>query len=438
MKREEGIKAVFIDLDGTLLQRVDTISPRNIQAIKRIKEKGILPVITTGRPAYEADFAVRATEADSYMIAMNGLAVYEDYRSHKLLYEAYMQNKASEQIISYLLEQRVFFEVYIGDRAYCQSDVKPLIYDCGMAKDKIRFFLNTMQEVDDLPAYLKEKNVHINKLFFSKADVENIMPLRRVLDSMKGVQTLASSENYVEILPEGADKKRAVHAVCRALGLSPEEVMVIGDSENDIGMFDEAATCVAMGNAFPQLKAKANYIAPTNYEDGVAWALETLLIGDSDPKFTGHIETIAASEIEAAMEHSTRQYLAGNLKLPQQLKFLRDTEVECGISGYPYYKWEKPHYHTIANEYCYILCGETKYIDLSQNVEYHFRAGDFYVLRNNTPYLQKCQAGCRLFFVKVPGVNDKVSIPMTASMEHWCAAWEADWDGVNHSQNDRT
>lgn len=428
MEQPRGIRAVFIDLDGTLLQGVDTVSPRNIAAVQCIREKGILPVITTGRPAYEADFAVRAVGADAYMIAMNGLAVYEDYRSRRLLHEAYMPEESISFILSWLLDHKVFFEAYIGDRAYCQRSVKPLIHGCGMTESQIAFFSGTMQEVDDLAGYLQEKHRRVNKLFFSMAEVERIPALREVLDKLPGVKTLASSENYVEILPVSADKGKAVRVVREALGLSADEVMVIGDSENDMGMFDEASTCVAMGNAFPELKAKANYIAPTNYEDGVAWALETLLLGESGPRFTGHVETIYRDEIEQSLKHSTRQYLTGDLKLPQQLKFLCDPDVETGISSYEHYKWEQPHYHTITSEYCYILAGETRYIDLSEHREYHFKAGDFYVLRRDTPYLQKCQAGCRLFFVKVPGINDKVTIELDSRMREWCADWDNVWE----------
>lgn len=70
--RNTEIKAVFVDLDGTLLQGVDTVLPRTRSAFAQIREAGILPVIATGRLAYEADFAVRAIGADGYMIAMNG------------------------------------------------------------------------------------------------------------------------------------------------------------------------------------------------------------------------------------------------------------------------------------------------------------------------------------------------------------------------------
>ena len=426
MEQDIGIRMVFVDLDGTLLQGVDTVTPRTIHAFEQIRKRGIRPVIATGRLAYEADFASRAIGADGALIAMNGLAVYEDYRAGKLLYEAYMPEDAVDYIIRFLLRQDVFFQAYAGNRACCQASRAGHIHTCGMDEEHIRFFAGTMQIADDLQAYLAEKQLRVNKFFISMAETEKISALRAVLDSIPGIKTLSSGKCFIEVVPEGADKQRAVHAVRQAAGLSLEEIMVIGDSENDLGMFDEAFTCVAMGNACPELKAKANYIAPANDEDGVAWALETLLLGKSEPRsFTGHIEALYADEINQSLAHSTRQYLAGNLKLPQQLAFLHDETVEAGISSYPYYKWEQPHYHTITSEYCYILEGETRYIDLSDGREYHFKAGDFYILRRDTPYIQKCQPGCRLFFIKVPGINDKVLIPMDDRMRIWCKSWEA-------------
>lgn len=426
--RNTEIKALFVDLDGTLLQGVDTVSPRTRLAFAQIRKAGVLPVIATGRLAYEADFAVRAIGADGYMIAMNGLAVYEDYRTGTLLYEAGMPEKTTKNILRILLEQNVFFEAYAGNRAHCQRDRVALIQCCGMDEEHIRFFSDSMEVVEDLPSHLFKRKLKVNKFFASLENPADIPPLRRALDALPGVRTISAGEHYVEIVPEGADKQQAVRMVREVLGLSKDQIMVIGDSENDLGMFDQAHTCVAMGNACPALKAKANYIAPPNCEDGVAWAVETLLLGESAPRLTGHIETIDGEEIARSLEHSTRQYLTGDLKLPQQLRFLYDPEVEVGISGYPYYRWEHPHYHTLTAEYCYILEGETKYIDLSENTEHCFTAGDFYILRRNTPYLQKSKPGCRLLFVKVPGVNDKVEISLDDRMRAWCVSWDAVWD----------
>lgn len=426
MKQTKDIKAVFIDLDGTLLYRIDAVSERNIQAVQRIRERGVMTIIASGRPAYEINFAVDATGADSYLIAMNGLTVYDNYRNRTLLYQAYMQNKASEQIISYLLEQHVFFEAYIGERACYQAGTEAFLWKSGIAENEVKFFLKTAQPVENLLAHVRENKIHVNKFFFVESRTERIPSMRAVLNQITGVQTLASSDCFVEVLPEGADKRHAVHAVRTALGLTPDQIMVIGDSENDIGMFDEAGTAVAMGNAFPQLKSIADYIAPTNEMDGVAWALETLILGEKTD-FSGKIEPIYANEIEASLKHSTRQYLTGDLKLPQELRFIQDTAIEAGISSYPMYKWEQPHYHTVTSEYCYILTGETKYVNLSTQEEYHFKAGDFYVLRRDVPYLQKCRAGCRLLFVKAPGINDKVTIGLTQKMKDWCSEWNAVW-----------
>jgi len=428
MQRLE-IKAVFVDLDGTLLHGMDTITPRTIRAFEQICEKGITPVIATGRPAYEADFAAQAIGADQYFIVMNGAAVYQKYYTGELLFEAQLSKPAAEQVYRMLAQRQVFFEVYAGGRAVCQADYARRIHSCGMTREQVRFFSEKMLTVEDLPGYLAEKQLAVHKFFISVERREEAASLRAMIEQVPGVRTLTSGEHFIEVVPNGVDKQSAVRAVREACGLSRDQIMVIGDSENDMGMFDEALTRVAMGNACEELKAKANYIAPPNTEDGVAWALETLLLGEYGPhQFTGRIESLWAEEIAQSLAHSSRQYLAGDLKLPQELHFLRDTAVEVGINHYTTYKWELPHYHTVTSEYCYMLGGETKYIDLSDGREYNFRAGDFYILRRDMPYLQKCLPGFHMFFVKVPGLNDKVTIPMNDQMLAWCRNWEAEWD----------
>jgi hypothetical protein len=427
MTKCPAIRAVFVDLDGTLLQGVNTITPRTVAAFEKIRAKGIVPVVATGRLAYEADFAVRAINADRYMIAMNGLAVYDDYRTGHLLYEAYFPEKAAEEILQLLLRENVFFEAYAKNRAWCQTDRAGLIQSCGMDEEHIRFFGDRMELADCLLECLQQKKLRVNKFFVSEANSDRAIQLRDALRQIRGIYAFLASPSFIEIVPDGADKQSAVRMVREAMSLTAEQIMVIGDSENDMGMFDEAAICVAMGNACPELKAKANYVAPTNRQEGVAWALETLLLGKKGSHFNGSIEFLSAEEIKLSLQHSTRQYLAGDLKLPQSLSFLMDKKVEAGISRYDCYHWEKPHYHTTTDEYCYMLSGETRYVDLAEGKEYSFKAGDFYILRHNTPYIQKCLKGCALLFMKAPGINDKVTLPMNEILTEWCSAWENVW-----------
>ena len=284
-KRMEGvflnhnldIKAVFVDLDGTLLRGVDGITARTARAFQEIKARGILPIIATGRPACESDFAIQAIGANRYLIVMNGLEIYEDYVSRRLLHESYMTAEQSDRIIPWLLEHELFIEVYIGEQSYCQKDNHQLIWECGMTSEQSRFFADIVDIKSDLMGFIHKNGLHVNKVLISTANKERIPALRRKMEEVPGIQTLSSGPHYIEVLPKGMDKGLAVEMVCASAGWPRDQVMAIGDSENDIGMFQAAGLRVAMGNAYPELKAKADRIAPTCEEDGVAWALENLL-----------------------------------------------------------------------------------------------------------------------------------------------------------------
>lgn len=81
--------------------------------------------------------------------------------------------------------------------------------------------------------------------------------------------------NYcLECIPEGVDKGLGLTKLCEYLGISLTEVMVIGDSDNDLEMIEIAGTKIAMGNAYDCVKKIADHIVSTNDEDGVAEAIE--------------------------------------------------------------------------------------------------------------------------------------------------------------------
>ncbi len=139
-------------------------------------------------------------------------------------------------------------------------------------------------------------------------------------------------------------------------------------------------------------------------------------------------DVIYNEELDKAFVNEQRQYLTGDLKLPQQLKFIKDENVEIGISRYKEYKVEMPHYHTEVAEYHIILEGETKYVNITENKEYIFKKGDFYIIRPNTIYIQKSISGTELMFIKVPGVNDKATYELNNKMEVWLEDWNNTWE----------
>ncbi len=86
-----------------------------------------------------------------------------------------------------------------------------------------------------------------------------------------------SADTFIEIFPKGVDKGKALTIVCNHLGIDLQNVMAFGDQELDIPMIEAAGTGVAMGNAIPALKEKADFVTGTNNEDGITNALEHYL-----------------------------------------------------------------------------------------------------------------------------------------------------------------
>lgn len=137
-----------------------------------------------------------------------------------------------------------------------------------------------------------------------------------------------------------------------------------------------------------------------------------------------HFEYLPKSTIMEALADTTRQYLVGNLQIPQALEFFKDDQIEIGIINYKGDEWAAPHYHTKITEYQYIISGESRYIDLTTKQEYKFLAGDFFVIHKHTAYIEKGIAGTRILFIKVPGINDKVLIESCPEIDNWKDNWD--------------
>ena len=133
----------------------------------------------------------------------------------------------------------------------------------------------------------------------------------------------------------------------------------------------------------------------------------------------GKFNKIYEKEIENILEHVSRQYLVGNLKKPQELNFVRDTNLEIGITDYSEYTTEVVHYHTEATEYQYMISGWTQYMDVDTGEVFDFKKGDFYGIEKNTTYAQKSKKGTRILFIKVPSINDKHVVEISDEIKKW-------------------
>lgn len=131
------------------------------------------------------------------------------------------------------------------------------------------------------------------------------------------------------------------------------------------------------------------------------------------------------SEIDKGFVGAQRTYLCGDLKKQPKSDYIHTDGYEIGITEYKVFTGEKPHYHSLNNEYNYVIEGNIKVLLINEKREMSFGAGDLFVITPNEPYVCKGLAGTRVIFSKVPGGNDKVLVDITPSVADWCKSWEA-------------
>ena len=144
----------------------------------------------------------------------------------------------------------------------------------------------------------------------------------------------------------------------------------------------------------------------------------------------GKFIKIQKEQIEEALKDISRQYFVGNLKKKQKIEHINHSGLEIGLTEYKEYTTEDPHFHDIAMEFQYMISGWTKYLDVSTNVEYEFKSGDFFAIEKGTIYTQKSKKGTKILFIKVPSINDKQIYEIDENTEKWLT------DGLNGIRKD--
>lgn len=255
-------------MDGTLLNEHHLVTDKVKKAIKEASNAGIKIVLCTGRPVqavydYLQDLDMPQDEED-YVISLNGTVVqktttweivYSHELDHKQLEEAGKLIESFEMNFTYFDEKNYY---YIGEPTeMLHFDVKLL----GMEAKHMP--INEIpKEMKIFKAMYVAKEAELDRLAASLPSfiAENFYPIR--------------SLSYVlELLPQKANKGEALTGLAEKLGFSMDEVMAIGDGENDLDMMKVAGTSIAMGNAVDSIIDTATHVTKSNQEDGVAHAI---------------------------------------------------------------------------------------------------------------------------------------------------------------------
>lgn len=273
---EYNIKLVGLDIDGTLLNTKNQISPRNHAAIRAAIDAGCRVIPATGRPLRGVlpefiqipgvDYAVTANGATVVRLS-DGEFVIKNWLNRARLQKLYEATQGLWRV----------FDVFVRGSGYSEKKNLDAAEEWA-PRNMAPYMRMSRQPVESIPDFIAaQEGFEKCSMFFTSE--ENRQKVRQIAQEMGGFSIVSSESNNLEISDEGATKGLALLELGRMLGLEKSQVMACGDSENDLPMLETVGLGVAMGNAPRFIQEKAAAVTATNDEDGVALALEKYVLG---------------------------------------------------------------------------------------------------------------------------------------------------------------
>ncbi|WP_425060235.1 5-amino-6-(5-phospho-D-ribitylamino)uracil phosphatase YcsE [Sporomusa carbonis] len=272
-------KLVCIDVDGTLLNSKHKITKRTKEILLKAHKLGVHIVISTGRMYTDAEYYSNLIGVKSPVIASNGAFIKE--KDHdKVIYKDVLGESLSLELLEIFRKYDITPYFCTPHKFYYGNIMFKLFYVAtkilGRRSNKLNmeyvFSWHQWQKV-----LYKEKD-DIVKCEVIYRDAGLINELRNELRNIKQLEIVDSSKHNIEITRKGVSKGKAVAMLASLYNLKREEIMTIGDSENDLSMIEYAGLGIAMGNALDIVKQKADYITDSNDNDGVANAINRFVL----------------------------------------------------------------------------------------------------------------------------------------------------------------
>lgn len=262
-------KAIFCDLDGTLLYDPKTISDYTKKVIKEYVARGGIFIINTGRMDMSSrKFAeeLGIISQPVSVISLQGSMIMND--GGKIINGATIDNATAIKIVKLLEEKGVYVQAYDNDSVLVKEfEEISLNYKntCNV----------NLKVVGKVSTYLEQTGVDVFKIL-SVIPATQSQAYQKEFDEIgiDGVNHFMASSTYFEFVSKSAGKEKGMEKACEMLGISLSEVMAFGDNGNDVDMIKNAGFGVAVANAREEVKKVALYVCESNKDDGVAKTIE--------------------------------------------------------------------------------------------------------------------------------------------------------------------
>lgn len=292
-----NIALIVTDMDGTLLDAHDRISAANKQMLMTYQERGTRVILASGRGYLRLLPYMQELQLERYdgmLIESNGAALYSPKRKQRTVF-AQMTKAEAERLCTLFAPYGTEIQIYFDCGVYYYIPQALMKYkekereERGLPKDypwmggPWSWVNDTRQGYPDqkrIHSFTEIPAKHINKLNLT-ADADTITALQATFQRIlpNDYAMVRTCARMIEIAPQSVSKGAALRDYMEKAGIAPSEVVVFGDGENDISMFQQAQYAIAMGNASDTVKQQASAVTKSNLQDGVAAYLDALQKG---------------------------------------------------------------------------------------------------------------------------------------------------------------
>lgn len=281
MKREftkENIKLAAFDLDGTILTK-STITELTKSAITRLAESGLRTIVATGRHIFTLPPAVHDIPSLEIAIGSNGTMI-GNIRTKEVYNFDGFDVETALRFLRWLPTITNSFHVSFQDGSgYLMKQDFERLLDLqpneAEREKSAREYQRVYTILDDIE-HVEQTMKPVAKFGFRMAREEDVSAAVRMVRQNFGFEAAVTDYQTIEVTKGGVTKASGLLHVCEHYGLDPENVIVFGDSGNDVPAMKIAGYAVAMGNAHANVKEVADEVTESIHDDGVALAINRL------------------------------------------------------------------------------------------------------------------------------------------------------------------
>lgn len=274
------IKMLGVDLDGTCLNSDIELPLENKKALEAAIEKGVIVIPTTGRTLNIIPEEILEIPGIKYAITSNGAAVY-NLENKRIIHSRPIPKESLKAIFDVLNNYDLLVEVYINGIDYIKESQYKKIKEI-VPENYWDLFLNDTVSIPDeeLDSLIETQDVEKMNFRIERDKLNKLKEIIEILKPIPGLELVYQAEGSGEITSSEASKAEGLAVVANMNGVDCSQIVAIGDSNNDLPMISFAGTGVAMGQAEDHVKEYAQYVTATNDENGVALAIENLILND--------------------------------------------------------------------------------------------------------------------------------------------------------------